>query len=242
MSLYLWQHLFVRIGCSIALEAIREVVPKSAASLSRLRIVISVDDTFVFRYGEGLAYTSDWWSSQAKQPMKGQNILGIVLKIGKQIVPLNMRLISKQGRGNTDKPSCVITMFKEVVSFFEGTGIDIRNYPVTLQCSYSGNHSVLVKSCAYMVSTPRYRTVLAEYACGILHDLKTDLNLTSMSLKGQNGAYANLGVKVMSYLLGQHVSRSVRKTFHQTQLELTGQRQMLSTLSEHFHEQIPRKH
>ena len=25
MSLYLWQHLFVRIGCSIALEAIREV-------------------------------------------------------------------------------------------------------------------------------------------------------------------------------------------------------------------------
>ncbi len=32
----------------------------------------------------------------------------------------------------------------------------------------------------------------------------------------------------MSYLLIQHVSRSVRKTFHQTQLELTGQRQMLS--------------
>ena len=63
-----------------------------------------------------------------------------------------------------------------------------------------------------------------------------------MSLKGQNGAYANLGVKVMNYLLGQHVSRSVRKTFHQTQLELTGQRQMLSTLSENFHEQIPRKH
>ena len=57
-----------------------------------------------------------------------------------------------------------------------------------------------------------------------------------MSLKGQNGAYANLGVKVMSYLLIQHVSRSVRKTFHQTQLELTGQRQMLSTLSEHFHD------
>ena len=46
----------------------------------------------------------------------------------------------------------------------------------------------------------------------------------------------------MSYLLIQQVSRSARKTFHQTQLELTGQRQMLSVLSEHFHEQIPRKH
>ena len=93
-----------------------------------------------------------------------------------------------------------------------------------------------------MVSTPRYRTILAEYACGILHDLKTDLNLASMSLKGRNGASANLGVKVMSYLLGQQVSGSVRKTFHQTQLELTGQRQMLSVLSAHFHEQIPREH
>ncbi len=48
MRLYLWQHLFVRIGCSIALEAIREVVPESAASLSRLRPVISVDDTLFF--------------------------------------------------------------------------------------------------------------------------------------------------------------------------------------------------
>ena len=28
MRLYLWQHLFVRIGCSIALEAIREVAQK----------------------------------------------------------------------------------------------------------------------------------------------------------------------------------------------------------------------
>ena len=72
--------------------------------------------------------------------------------------------------------------------------------------------------------------------------LKTDLKLSSMSLEGRHGAYANLGVKVMSYLLIQQVSRSVRKTFHQTQLELTGQRQMLSVLSEHFHDEWTRKH
>ena len=319
MSLYLWQHLFVRIGCSIALEVLQEAVSKSAASLSRLCIVISVDDTFVFRYGEGLAYTSNWWSSQAKQPMKGQNILGIVLKIGNQIIPLNMRLVSKQGRGNTDKPSCVITMFKEVVSFFEETGIDIRNYPITFDAWYGSHHlidtlremgfeTILVHGKSNYVMTidekkvklsehkksikllsnqwgcdkPVYRTkatsptfgkvvvlFLADRgkvrtmlvfgkplrACEILRIwsqhhgieqywryLKTDLNLASMSLKGRNGAYANLGVKVMSYLLIQQVSRSVRKTFHQGQLELSGQRQMLSDLSEHFHEQIPRKH
>ena len=304
---------------AIALEAIREVVSKSAASLSRLRIVISVDDTFVFRYGEGLAYTSNWWSSQAKQPMKGQNILGIVLKIGKRIIPLNMRLISKQGRGNTDKPSCVITMFKEILSFFEGTGIDIRNYPITFDSWYGSRHlidtlremgfeTILVHGKSnYVMTIDEKRAKLSEHkksiqllsnqwgcdkpvcrtkatsptfgkvvvlffadrgkvrtmlvfgkplrACEILRiwsqhhgieqywrHLKTDLNLASMSLKGQSGAYANLAVKVMSYLLIQDVSRSVRKTFHQTQLELTGQRQMLSVLSEHFHDEWTRKH
>ena len=74
--------------------------------------------------------------------MKGQNILGIVLKIGKRIIPLNMRLISKQGRGNTDKPSCVITMFKEILSFFEETGIDIRNYPITFDSWYGSRHLI----------------------------------------------------------------------------------------------------
>ena len=72
--------------------------------------------------------------------------------------------------------------------------------------------------------------------------LKTDLNLSSISLEGRQGAYANLGIKIVSYLLLQQVSRSVRLTFHQTQLQLSGKRQMLSTLSEHFHEQIQRKH
>lgn len=314
MSLYLWQHLFVRLGCSIALEVLREAVSKSASTLSRLCVVISVDDTFVFRYGEELSYTSDWWSSQAKQPMKGQNILGITIKIGDQIIPLHMRLISKQGRGNTNKPACVITMLKEVVSFFDENGMDIRNYPITFDSWYGSHHlidtlreigfeTILVHGKSNYVMTideksaklsehkksiellsnkwgcnkPVYRTnatsrtfgkVVVLFfadrgktrtmlvfgkplrACEILRiwsqhhgieqywrHLKTDLNLASMSLKGQNGAYANLGVKVISYLFIQHVSRSVRKTFHQIQLELCGQRQMLSDLSAHFHDE-----
>ncbi len=63
-----------------------------------------------------------------------------------------------------------------------------------------------------------------------------------MSLENKHGAYTNLGVKVIGYLKMQHVSRSVRKTFHQVQLELSGQRHMLFTLSAHFHEQISSKH
>ncbi len=63
-----------------------------------------------------------------------------------------------------------------------------------------------------------------------------------MSQRGREGAYAGLGVKVLSYLLLQEVSRSVRKTFHQIQLELSGQRHILSDLSQHFHEQIQGEH
>ncbi len=72
--------------------------------------------------------------------------------------------------------------------------------------------------------------------------LKTDLQLSSISLENRVGAYVSLGIKVLSYLFIQDVSRSVRKTFHQIQLELSGQRHLLSTLSEHFQEQIPNKH
>ncbi len=71
--------------------------------------------------------------------------------------------------------------------------------------------------------------------------LKTDLKLSKMSLAGRQRASASLGVKVMSYLLGQHLSRLTHKTLYQIQLELSGQTHILSTLTEHFHEQIPTK-
>ena len=221
-----------------------------------------------------------------------------------------MCFVSKQGRGNTDKPSCFVSMLKEILDFFDTQGVELRKYPITSDSWYGsrklidtlremGFETILVHGKSNYVMTideksiellsnqwgcdkPVYRTnatsptfgkVVVLFfadrgkirtmlvfgkplrACEILRiwsqhhgieqywrHLKTDLNLASMSLKGQNGAYANLGVKVMSYLLIQQVSGSVRKTFHQTQLELSGQRQMLSDLSEHFHEQIPRKH
>ena len=46
----------------------------------------------------------------------------------------------------------------------------------------------------------------------------------------------------MSYLLLQNVSRLKHNTFHQIQLELSGQRQILSELREQYPEQIPTKH
>ena len=321
VSFYHWQHLSARIGCSVALREIWDIESKSASTRSRSCVTLSVDDTHNAQGTEKVSYCYNWWSSKANQPKKGQNILGITIKIGKMNIPLNMRYVSKQGRGNTDKPSCFVSMLKEILDFFDAEGVDLRKYPITFDSWYGsrplidilrefGFETILIHAKNNYVMTigeekaklsehkksgqllpnqwgcpkPVCRTkgssrtfgdvVLlffqdggkgqtmmvfgkplraceilriwsqhhgieqfwAEYACGILHDLKTDLKLSAMSLEGRHGAYANLGLKVMSYLLGQQVSRSVRKTFHQTQLELTGQRQMLSTLSAHFHE------
>ena len=72
--------------------------------------------------------------------------------------------------------------------------------------------------------------------------LKTDLRLSAMSLHHRNGAYGSLGIKVPSYLMIQQVSRSARLTFHQIKLQLSGDRQMLSIISEHFHERSTQEH
>ncbi len=82
---------------------------------------------------------------------------------------------------------------------------------------------------------------MAEYACGILHELKSRLHLSAMSLESTQGAYAGLSIKVMSYLVLLQVSILERRTFHQGQLELTGQRQMLLEIMAHFHELNPKE-
>lgn len=57
-----------------------------------------------------------------------------------------------------------------------------------------------------------------------------------MVLESTQGAYAGLSIKVMSYLMLLQVSILERRTFHQIQLELIGQRQMLLEIITHFHE------
>ena len=314
VSFYHWQHLSARIGCSVALREIWAVESKSASTRSRSCVTLSVDDTHNARDTEKVSYCYNWWSSKANQPKKGQNILGITIKIGKMNIPLNMRYVSKQGRGNTDKPSCFVSMLKEILDFFDAQGVELRKYPITFDSWYGsrklidilrefGFETILIHAknnyvmtigdktdklsehkksgqltagkwgcgdtpvCRTKASSRAFGDVVLLFfqdggkgqtmmvfgkplrACEILRiwsqhhgieqfwrHLKTDLKLSAMSLEGRQGAYVNLGLKVMSYLLIQHVSRSVRKTFHQIQLELCGQRHMLSTLSAHFHE------
>ena len=109
---------------------------QSASTRSRKCITISVDDTHKAQDTEKVSYCYNWWSTKANQPVKGQNILGITIKIGKINIPLNMCYVSKQGRGNTDKPSCFVSMLKEILDFFDTQGVELRKYPITFDSWY----------------------------------------------------------------------------------------------------------
>ena len=319
VSLHQWKSLLMGITSTIAIEEIRQTESKSAATRSRRCITISVDDTNDPRYAKTLSYCYNWWSKDKQRAINCRNILAITLKIGDVILPLNIRIVSKQGRGNTDKPTCFRTMIKEVLDIFDAEGVDLRKYPITFDSWYGSKdlieallefgftcilihgksnyvmeidaktaklseHKKTVKlltnqwGCDKPVRRLRAKSptfgelVLLFFSAHrktqtmmvfgrplrseeILHiwsqhhgieqfwrHLKTDLRLSAMSLHQRNGVYGSLGIKIISYLMIQRVSRATRLTFHQIKLQLSGERQMLSIISAHFHDEIHQEH
>ena len=318
LSLYHAKSLNLRLGCAMALDFIKDAESKSAATRSRRCITISVDDTNVPRDGDTLAYTSHYYSKKHKSFIWCQNVLGITVKVGNIVLPLDMRLVSKQGRGNTDKPSLVIAMLKEVLEFFDAHQMDLRKYPITFDSWYGsrklvdtlsdlGFTSILVHGknnyvmrigdtsaklsvhkknvelredqwgcdkpvCRVQAISPTFgkcvviffrdrgkiRTLLVfgkplrpceavriwSQHHGIeqyWRYLKTNLHVSAMSLESREGASVSLGIKVMSYLILLQVSIAERRTFHQIQLQLTGERQILTDFITHFHQLIPKE-
>ena len=318
LSLYHSKSLNLRLGCAMALDFIKDAESKSASTQSRRRITVSVDDSNLPREGEKLSYCSTYYSKKQKSPIWCQNVLGITLTVGDRVIPLDLRLVSKQGRGNTDKPSLVIAMIQEVLDFFDTQGIDLRKYPITFDSWYGsrklvetlselGFASILIHGkdnyvmrigdttaklsvhkkniklcedqwgcdkpvCRLKAESPTFgnsvviffrdrrkiRTLLVFgkplRTCEALRIwsqhhgieqfwryLKSSLHVSAMSLESRQGAYVSLGIKVISYLMLLQISISERRTFHQIQLQLTGERYTLRELIAHFHQIIPKE-
>src|SRR5438046_5028542 len=104
MSLYNWRTLLESMMMDVAIERLRQYQQSSPSTQSRRQATLSVDDSLVKRLGKSLSYVWSWYSGQIHQVTKGQDLLGIVLKIGKEIIPLRLVLVSKQGSSNSDKP------------------------------------------------------------------------------------------------------------------------------------------
>lgn len=318
LSLYHAKSLNLRLGCAMALDFIKDVENKSASTQSRRCITVSVDDTNLPREADALSYCSSYYSTKHKTSIWCQNVLGITLKVGDIVLPLYMRLVSKQGRGNTDKPTLVMTMIQEVLDCFDTQGIDLRKYPITFDSWYGSrklvdalselgftsilvhgknNYVMTIGETKAKLSAHKKNIVLREdqWGCdkpvyrakaisptfgeciviffrdrGKIRTLlvfgkplrtseamriwsqhhgieqfwryfKSNLQVSAMSLQSREGAYASLGIKVMSYLMLLQISISERRTFHQIQLQLTGERQTLIELIAHFHQIMPKE-
>ena len=318
LSLYHSKCLNLRLGCAMAVDFIKDTESKSASTQSRRCITVSIDDSNLPREGETLSDCSNYYSKKHNTPIYCQNLLGITLKCGNRVIPLDMRLVSKQGRGNTDKPTLVITMIQEVLAFFDTHGIDIRKYPITFDSWYGSrklvealselgftsilihgknNYVMTIADTKAKLSVHKRRVELAtdQWGCdkpacrlkaesptfgecvvlffrdrGKIRTLlvfgrplrtsealriwsqhhgieqfwrhfKSNLHVSAMSLESRQGAYVSLGIKVMSYLMLLQMSISEQRTFHQIQLQLTGERYTLTELIAHFHEIIPKE-
>jgi hypothetical protein len=142
MSAHRWRKLLERVMMEAAIAALKSYEGMSAATKSRQQVSISVDDSVVKRLGKVLSYVWVWYSGQIRNQTKGQDLIGIVLKIGNQIIPLRLVLVSKQGRDNTTKPDVVIRELSSLKAAFSEAGIDITNLGISFDSWWLGQEFV----------------------------------------------------------------------------------------------------
>ncbi len=114
-----------------------EMIANSPSSQSRACITLAVDNSVIDRYGKRLRCTWPWYSGRYKKVVNGQDLLGIVISIEDETYPVHLRFCSKQGRKNTTKHELLISMLKRIKTEFLKKGLDITNYPISLDSWFS---------------------------------------------------------------------------------------------------------
>jgi hypothetical protein len=312
-SIFQFRRMFLLAGYGEVSRLLKDVLSKSPATLSRMRITLCVDDTVVDRHGKLISFTYSWYSGRHKDVVKGQNIITITIKIGDRIIPLCIRPVSKQGRGNTSKPEIFREMIHDVVELFEKDGIQLTQFPITFDSWYGsidlvnilkeeGFDQILIHTKSSYVFTidgkgaklsehkkdielrddlwgckgiavarktaesPTFGKVILLFfqhcsvmkclmvfgrklrACEALsiwkqHNsieqfwrrLKHDLQIHRIRLRGREGVYGMLAIKLLAYLVMEKISALAGSTFHQIKNYAKRQIDLCSFFAEHFH-------
>ena len=312
-SIFQFRRMFLLAGYQEVSQLLKDVLSKSPATLSRMRITLSVDDTVVDRQGKLISLTYSWFSGRHKDIVKGQNIITITIKIGDRIIPLCIRPVSKQGRGNTSKPEIFREMIHEVVELFARDGIDLTQFPITFDSWYGSSDLVRIlreegfgqivihTKSNYVFTIDGKRTKLSQHkkeiqlrddlwgckgiavarkaaesptfgkvillffehcstiksvmvfgrklrACEALsiwkqHNsieqfwrrLKHDLQIHMIRLRGREGVYGMVAIKLLAYLVMEKLSALTRLTFHQIKNYAKRYIDLYSFYDEHFH-------
>ena len=119
-----------------AAEKLKLVMSKSGPTRSRAGVTISIDNSVLDRFGKLLRCTYNWFSGRHHKVIRGQDLLGIVLTIHQIALPLHLLFCPKQGRYNTKKADLLISMFRQLKEDFNREGIDITQFPLTLDSGF----------------------------------------------------------------------------------------------------------
>lgn len=136
VSLYYWHQLLQHRLYEIALPLLKERIQKSKATQSRDGLILAVDDSVIARICTELGYVWKWWSGQLKRVTEGQNVIALILVIGDIILPLDVRIVSKQGQGLKTKPQIYAQMLEVAKSKLSQAGIDVSALKTTGDAAY----------------------------------------------------------------------------------------------------------
>lgn len=98
-----WMELIRNLGYNRAKEELKEIFSKSASTISRANVVFAIDDSLFKRISKEISYVWKWWSGAMKKVSKGHNIIALVVVINDLMIPLDIRVVSKQGKNKKNK-------------------------------------------------------------------------------------------------------------------------------------------
>jgi hypothetical protein len=127
-----------------------------------------------------LSYVWRWYRGQFRQVVRGQDLVGIVLHIDGEIIPLQLVWVSKQGSGLTSKPEVLLKELAALKAYFAAHGIDLTQLGLSL-ASWWGS-SPLIEA---LVELGADSQAIAAKANLRLQDASGDENLGERRLHAQ---------------------------------------------------------
>jgi hypothetical protein len=142
----------------MSLPLLKERILKSDATQSRDGLILAVDDTVIARIATKLGYVWKWWSGQLKRVTEGQNVIALILVIGDIILPLDVRIVSKQGPGLLSKPGIYAEMLEVAKDRLSKAGIDVSALKTTGDAAYLSEKIAKICQPEQEAATPKDET------------------------------------------------------------------------------------
>jgi hypothetical protein len=90
----------------------------------------------ILRIATALGYVWKWWSGHVKGVHEGQNIIALLLIVGDRILPLDVRIVSKQGSEVPTKPEIHQAMLDEAERRLDAVQIPMAQFKITGDSAY----------------------------------------------------------------------------------------------------------